>query len=113
LRLVLPRATAGTPFAFVLGYEWIDDRVQGSLERAMRTGTTKRMIRLLAAASMLFLMVGCQIPGSSFASDPLQLRFAEATKQSLAAAEKHETRRLAHPQRSAQAEPIVLAGHSR
>ncbi|MBA3313801.1 MAG: hypothetical protein M3552_08460 [Planctomycetota bacterium] len=78
----------------------------------MPAGTKTRTIRLLAAASLLTLMVGCRVPGASFASDPLQLRFAEATKQSMLAAEQAEAAPTPRPLQSAESKPIVLAGHS-
>ena len=82
----------------------------------MKTNMHINAIRLVAIAAVASLMVGCQIPGSSFASEPLQLRFAEATQHSLLAAEKAERSAMppdAQPMRSAQQETIVLAGHTR
>lgn len=82
----------------------------------MRTSLHNHVIRLLTFAAVASLMVGCQIPGSSFATEPLQLRFAEATQSSMMAAEKAERsamRRKSQPMRSAEKETIVLAGHAR
>lgn len=82
----------------------------------MKTNLHNHVIRLLAIAAAASLMVGCQIPGSSFASEPLQLRFAEATQQSLVAVDEAERSKLspdAQPTKSAEQETIVLAEHTR
>ncbi len=82
----------------------------------MRTTLQNHVIRLFAIAAVASLSVGCQIPGSSFATEPLQLRFAEATQYSLLAAEKAERSTMrpdARPLRSAQTETIMLVEHTR
>jgi len=82
----------------------------------MTTHLHNHVIRLFAIAVVASFMVGCQIPGSSFATEPLQLRFAEATQRSLMAAEQAErsaTRPDAQPLRSAQHETIMLVEHTR
>lgn len=77
----------------------------------MQANTKTRTICLLAALALLSLMVGCRVPGSSFASDPLHLRFAKATQMSMVAAETVEVDGVTKPTKSAQVESIVLAGH--
>jgi hypothetical protein len=97
-----------------------DERTRGSIKEeaktTMRFSLHNHVIRLLAVAAVASLMVGCQIPGSSFATEPLQLRFAEATQRSLLASEKAErsaTRPEAQPMRSAEKETIVRVKHTR
>lgn len=76
----------------------------------MRAGRRDRAIRVLAAAAALMILVGCRIPGASFGTEPLQLRFAEATRQAIIAEEaRPQAAPYRTPLRTAEAEPIVLA----
>jgi hypothetical protein len=67
---------------------------------------------VLAAAAALTTLIGCRIPGASFGTEPLQLRFAEATRQAVIAEEaRSPTVPFRMPLRTTEAEPIVLAVH--
>jgi len=106
--------------AFALLWLSDDERTRGSIKEeakpTMRSSLHNHVIRLLAIAAVASLMVGCQIPGSSFATEPLQLRFAAATQNSFMAAERAartESSPALRPVQSAQKEPIVLAEHTR
>jgi hypothetical protein len=54
----------------------------------MRAGRKSGVLRVLAAAVTLSMLAGCQIPGASFGTDPLQTRFAEMTRRSVEAEEQ-------------------------
>jgi hypothetical protein len=75
--------------------------------RAGRKGTTARVLAAFAAATLL---AGCVVPGASFGTEPLQTRFAEATRLSLIAQER-PTPPARATDRSA-FEPVVLAHHT-
>ena len=65
---------------------------------------------LTIAAAAATLLAGCQVPGGSFASEPMQLRFAAMTRSALAADEARPCDPYAAPVRLTAAEPIVIAG---
>ena len=75
--------------------------------RAGRNGTTARVLAAFATATLL---AGCVVPGASFGTEPLQTRFAEATRLSLLAQERSTS-----PARSTERssfEPVTLARHT-
>lgn len=82
----------------------------------MRAGRNQRAFRVTAAAFALGLLVGCRVPGASFGTEPLQLRFSAATRQAIDAEaiieERHRsTTPQSEPMRQSLSEPIVLAAY--
>ncbi len=78
----------------------------------MRADRISRTLRVLAAFSVLSLLVGCQIPRGSFGHEPLQTRFAAMAKSAGEGEPKPTPAdRYAPPARTASVEPVVLAKH--
>ncbi|MGC1272110.1 MAG: hypothetical protein WBC44_00275 [Planctomycetaceae bacterium] len=83
----------------------------------MRAGRIQRAILVTSAALGLALLAGCRVPGASFGTEPLQLRFAAATRQAIdaKAAERAPQLRPAvpsnEPKRESLAEPAVLVAN--
>ena len=77
----------------------------------MRAERKNNAILALASVAALTLFVGCQIPGGSFGSEPLQTRFAALTRNAVEAeTEPRRPERYVPPVRVTQDEPVVIAG---
>ena len=77
----------------------------------MRPQSTIRQFTLgLVTSFSVASMLGCQVPGGSFGSEPLQIRFAEAVKVSVKAID-HSRYEDHGPQRTTSESPMILAGH--
>lgn len=76
----------------------------------MRAGRKSGVLHVLAAAVTLSLLAGCQIPGASFGTDPLQTRFAEMTRRSVEA-EEQATQSAPEPSHTAPAKALLVMRH--
>ena len=77
----------------------------------MRAERKNRVILALASVAAFTLFAGCQIPGGSFGSEPLQTRFAALTRNAVEAeTEPRLQKRDIPPVRVTQDEPVVIAG---
>ena len=75
----------------------------------MRAGRKGSAFCVLAALAALTLLPGCVIPGASFGTEPLQLRFADATRTSLHADHQAPAAIPAEqPIRSSESGPVVI-----
>ena len=83
----------------------------------MRAGTQSRVKHVLTAFAVTILLVGCRIPGATFGTEPMQLRFGRMTEQAIAGGLAREARpgsseSTVPPVKESMAQPIILAGHA-
>lgn len=79
----------------------------------MRQASAIRQILLGILGSVAVAsLIGCQVPGGSYGTEPLQIRFAEAVKVSLQTSPSPDAKPYHSPDRTASANTIILASQT-
>lgn len=83
----------------------------------MRAASQSRVNHVLTAFAIALLLAGCRLPGATFGTEPMQLRFGEMTHRAISAEFGHDARpnssEATDPRvKESMAQPIILAGHT-